>query len=97
MTDTIEKTIDWMERALRETRETLAQVDPDKREAATRNAADHFERRCQKKGCSLALYHGGGVLLSWVRWHEVDVSARASGLTIFDMWLAAARVKAAAK
>ena len=97
MTDTLEKAIDWMDRALREIRETLAQVDPDKREEATLNAADHLERRSQDKGCILALYHGKENLLSWVWWHEVEVACRCSGLTIFDMWLAAARVKAGAE
>ena len=95
ITDTLEKAIDWMDRALRETRETLAEVDPDKREEATRKAENYLGNRAIDMG---ALH------LRWVSdrdsyfsWCRVKVVASAPALTIFDMWLAAARAKAGAQ
>lgn len=99
MTDTLEKAIDWMDRALRETRETLAAVDPDKRVEATRNAGYCFLDRAIQAGAigSLSAAWERPITFWRVEWHQIEVCAHAPVLTIFDMWLAAARVKAGAQ
>ena len=95
MTDTLAEAIDWMDRALRETRETLAAVDPDKRYEARRNAALYLAAKAEIAGAAVWLRRPKFV--SGVDWHDVEIAASAAGLTIFDMWLAAARVKAGAE
>jgi hypothetical protein len=98
VTDTLEKAIDWMDRALRETRETLAEMDPDKREEATRNAGYCFVDRAIQAGAVGSLSSRWDGRTSWrVEWHQIEVCAHVPFLTIFDMWLAAARVKAGAQ
>ena len=95
MTDTLEKAIDWMDLALRETREALAQVDPDKREEAARDAVNYlFDRALQAGASTFILAPGHGRTFGWC---QIEVCFRARGLTIFDMWLAAARAKAGAE
>ena len=98
MTDTLEKAIDWMDRALRETRETLAEVDPDKREEATLNAGYCFLDRAIQAGAIQSLSCDWIGATFWrVEWHQIEVCAHVHFLTIFDMWLAAARAKAGAQ
>lgn len=85
MTDTLEKAIDWMDRALRETRETLAEVDPAIRVAVTRMAGTHLALRAALVGAEVewdldkARYR--------IVWHGLEVSAPHDGLTIFEEWL----------
>ena len=108
MTDTLEKAIDWMDRALRETRETLAEVDPDKREEVTRAAAAYLAARvvCLPNGATLEFWPNGGTLQNGERggitWHGVFARHNyglegPTRLSVFQYWLALARVKAGAQ
>jgi hypothetical protein len=82
--------IDWMDRALRETRETLAEADADKRYAVTRVAFMYIatRARCLPDGASLRA-NGNITQFDWQGIRAI--AGLDPDLTLFDDWLALAR------
>ena len=95
MTDTLEKAIDWMARALREARENLDEVQADMRHVAVRSASMYIATRV------VCLPNGAGMELGRYRitWHGITGFHQFGNdpcyLSVFDDWLAHARAKAA--
>ncbi len=95
MTDTLEKAIDWMDRALREARANLHEVQEDMRDVATRSASMYIATRV------VCLPNGAGMELGRYRitWHGITGFHKFGNdpcyLSVFDDWLAHARAKAA--
>ncbi len=90
-TTTLEGAIAWMDRALRETREALDEVDVDKRDAVTRSAVHYIVARVSglPNGASFSIREDS----ARIDWQGVRAYVGPDpDLSWFDQWLAFARL-----